>query len=107
MSVKEISTKEAVKKLEGKAIFLNVLERGIKLIDGSIHIPLSELEIVEKILPYKQQEIITYCGGPQCGKSEKAAEKLLDMGYKHVKQYKGGLRKIEERHPDLVVQKEI
>jgi rhodanese-related sulfurtransferase len=63
-----------------------------KRIPGSINIPAGNImERAEQVLPDKEQEIIVYCGGPDCSASPKAARKLSELGYTNVYDFEGGL----------------
>ena len=59
-------------------------------IKGAINIPVDAIESLQKKLP-KDRKIITYCASKSCHLSTLAADKLLDLGYKDVAHYAGGL----------------
>lgn len=42
------------------------------------------------MLPDKGTEIVVYCGNAPCKRSDRAAERLLDMGYPNVRDYHEG-----------------
>jgi rhodanese-related sulfurtransferase len=95
--VKTISTEELQQRLgNGKSLHLwNVLTDGYftdEMIPGSNRVPLDTIghEGSEGKAP-KKEEIVVYCGGPQCPQSLQAAQKLMDLGYTNVKAYEGGL----------------
>jgi rhodanese-related sulfurtransferase len=95
--VKTLSTEKLQQRLEqGKSLHLwNVLTDGYfkgEMIPGSQRVPLDTIgrEVSEANSP-KDEEIIVYCGGPQCPQSLQAAQKLMDLGYTNVKAYEGGL----------------
>ena len=95
--VKTISTERLQQRLElGKSLHLwNVLTDGYftgEMIPGSLRVPLDTIghEISEGNAS-KDEEIIVYCGGPQCPQSLQAAQKLMNLGYTNVKAYEGGL----------------
>ena len=52
-------------------------------VDGAIHIPVSELIDRLDEIP-KNKPVIAYCDGSTCGRSERAAEILLDNGFEEV-----------------------
>jgi rhodanese-related sulfurtransferase len=57
----------------------------------AIEIPLDDIELmVPRLVPNLWEDIVVYCGGPQCEASGKAAQLLTDLGYKNVKRYRGG-----------------
>jgi rhodanese-related sulfurtransferase len=61
-------------------------------IPGAINIPLDELEKLAKQKLKKKETIVVYCGSYSCHASTKAARKLLDLGYEHTLDFKGGKR---------------
>jgi rhodanese-related sulfurtransferase len=96
-TVKTISTEKLQERLEqGNSLhFWNVLTDGYfkgEMIPGSRRVPLDTIgrEESETQSP-KGEEIIVYCGGPKCPQSLQAAQKLMDLGYRNVKAYEGGL----------------
>lgn len=42
-------------------------------------------------LPDKDAEIVVYCGNAPCKRSDRAAERLLDLGYTQVRDYHEGM----------------
>ncbi len=65
-------------------------------IAGAISIPLVDLEKKAESLLKKEDTIVVYCASFECSASTKAAEKLMEMGYKNVLDYKGGLKDYKE-----------
>lgn len=61
-------------------------------IPGAINIPLDELETLAKRRLKKTDNIVVYCASYSCHASTKAAKKLLDLGYNHILDFKGGKR---------------
>jgi rhodanese-related sulfurtransferase len=41
-------------------------------------------------LPDLGAEIVVYCANPECTSSVEVAERLLELGYRHVRHYPGG-----------------
>ena len=76
------------------AVLVCVLDRRDferKHICGSINIPLEEIEtIAPKLIP-RDEMVVLYCAGPECGASLRAAEKLAAMGYTDVMRFAGGI----------------
>ena len=77
----------------GKALFLDA--RGQKLylkgtIAGSMNLPVKKYEKLKKLLPSKDVQLVTFCNGYKCEKSDELAQLLVDDGYKNVSIYKGG-----------------
>ncbi len=61
-------------------------------IPGAINIPLDELEKSAKQKLKKSDTIVVYCASYACHASTKTAKKLLNLGYEHVLDFKGGKR---------------
>jgi len=61
-------------------------------IAGAVNIPSRSTDAGTwgKLPADKNTKIITYCGGPACSASYKAAKKCKEMGYTDVAEYKGG-----------------
>jgi rhodanese-related sulfurtransferase len=59
-------------------------------IRGAINIPLRHLKSLHGKLP-KDATIVTYCSGPSCTASVKAAGELRALGFKDVHEYRGGI----------------
>lgn len=82
-----------------KYILVDVLPRESyekEHIPGALSIPLAEIEEKAPQLLGKNETIITYCASFDCTASTKAAEKLQALGFKHVLDYKGGLKDYKE-----------
>lgn len=98
-SVKIISLNELKNRMKdgNKPVVVNVLteqfykEHNGERIPGSLWIPLNEVEQTFPKKFSKEEEIITYCGGPKCPQSKQAAEKLINLGFKNVRAFEGGL----------------
>lgn len=61
-------------------------------IPGAINIPLGKFDsLVDKYLA-KEDTIVVYCASYSCHASTMAAQKLLEMGYEHVVDFKAGKR---------------
>ena len=41
-------------------------------------------------LPDLDAEIVVYCANPECTSSVEVGERLLELGYRHVRHYPGG-----------------
>ena len=61
-------------------------------IPGAINIPLDKLEFLADKYLERMESIVVYCGSYSCQASTKATRKLLEMGYKHVLDFKAGKR---------------
>lgn len=87
MSAQRIPIPELQKKLEEKkkVVVVDVREpREIAesgAIPGAVHIPIGQIEARMDELP-KSAEIVCYCGGG--GRGSRAAEALLNAGFKNV-----------------------
>ncbi len=71
-------------------------------IPGAINIPLDEIEKMAPKLINKNEKVIVYCGSFECSSSTKAAEKLIELGYKKVYDFEGGLKDWQEGGYPLV-----
>ena len=68
-----------------------------KLIEGSEWIPQDKLEQeAPKAFPNKDELIIVYCASYDCPQSTKGTKTLMQMGYKNVFDYRGGIKEWEE-----------
>jgi len=61
-----------------------------KHIPGSINVPLGDLDLIERIVPNKDDFIVVYCANGSCSTSEKAIEALREKGYTNVRDFEGG-----------------
>lgn len=67
-------------------------------IKGAINIPVKEFVRYQEKLPKdKTAKIIFYCNGIKCGKSKKAAQKAIDLGYTNISVYADGIPVWEEK----------
>jgi rhodanese-related sulfurtransferase len=58
---------------------------------GAQNLPLDDLDQrVTRLVPDKDQAIITYCSNDACENSTIAAARLRDLGYSNVRKYPGG-----------------
>ena len=67
-------------------------------IPGAVNIPEKKFEEYVKSLPEDQTStLIFYCNGVKCGKSKRAAEKAITLGYQNVLVYEEGMPVWEEK----------
>lgn len=72
-------------------------------IEGALSFPLKDMdETNAKTLLKKDSKIIVYCASFGCHASTAAAKKLLELGYKNVVDYKGGIKEWTEKGNKLV-----
>jgi rhodanese-related sulfurtransferase len=64
-------------------------------IPGAIPIPADEVGRLADQYD-RSIEVITYCGSYQCPASTMAAKEFMKMGFKNVRDYKGGIKEWEE-----------
>ena len=58
---------------------------------GAHNLPLDDLEDrALRLLPDKDQAIVTYCSNTGCDNSTIAAQRLRQLGYRNVRKYPGG-----------------
>lgn len=67
-----------------------------KHLPGAMNIPLEDIKSYADRLD-KNEEIVTYCGGFQCPVSTEAAKALMGLGFKNVRDYKGGIEEWTEK----------
>lgn len=61
-------------------------------IAGAINVPASAIAArLPKLVKDKRRELIFYCNGPKCTKSQKAARAALSLGYRNVFEYNEGM----------------
>lgn len=60
-------------------------------IKSAINCPADEIERKAKNLFNKKDKIVVYCSGYGCTASHEAAKKLVEMGYKNVWRFEGGI----------------
>ncbi len=65
-------------------------------IPGAISLPLDEIAWGAWRVLDKEDNIIVYCGSFECPASTNAANKLAELGYQNVADYKGGLKDYKE-----------
>lgn len=70
-------------------------------IKGAVSLPVSDIEKRAAKLLKKDETIVVYCASFDCQASTNAAKKLLSLGYKHVLDYKGGLKDYKEANLPL------
>ncbi len=67
-------------------------------IKGAINIPEKKFAEYQQELPgNKSAKIIFYCNGIKCGKSKKAAQKVINLGYTDISVYAEGMPVWEEK----------
>jgi rhodanese-related sulfurtransferase len=58
----------------------------------AINIPVDDIAVmVPRLVPNLWEDIVVYCGAPECDLSQKAAQLLVDLGYKDVNRFTGGV----------------
>lgn len=81
-------------KSDARPVLINVLSSEsyvAKHIPGSVNIPRENIEMIENVVPDKEQDIVVYCANADCPASPKAAGDLLEMGYTSVWDFEEGL----------------
>jgi rhodanese-related sulfurtransferase len=94
---KKISRNELREKLaerEENFILIEVLPKAAydhAHLPQAINIPVDDLQLMmPRLIPNLYEDIAVYGAGPDCDASERAAEILVGMGYKNVKDYAEG-----------------
>lgn len=74
-------------------VVINVLSRDAHIarhIPGSVNVPVDDLDLVEQIVPNKDESIVVYCANADCDASPTAAQTLEEKGYTNVVDFEGG-----------------
>lgn len=61
-------------------------------ITSAVNIPLQQIEAKAPQALSKDDQIVVYCGGPDCNISTQAFDKLQKLGFKNVSEFEGGLK---------------
>jgi rhodanese-related sulfurtransferase len=69
----------------------SALEYSIAHVPGSVNLWEKEAERITERFPDRSSRLVLYCNGPFCGKSKRVAEKLVALGYTHVRRYQLGM----------------
>lgn len=90
-----ITADELKTQLEGEQppVVINVLPaeaHRARHIPGSINVPGDDIELVERLVPNKDDSIVVYCANADCTASPHAAEQLEEMGYTNVVDFEDG-----------------
>ncbi len=65
-------------------------------IKGAISIPMEEIDKIAPKLLKKDAQVVVYCASFECSASTNAADKLIELGFTNVLDYKGGLKDYKE-----------
>jgi len=77
-----------------RPVLLNALDHEAytaKRIPGSINVPAGNADLVEDIVPDKEQDIVVYCANADCDASPKLAQELMEKGYSREWDFEEGL----------------
>ncbi len=106
--VKEITYEQfqKIKSSGEKYVLLDVLSAESYAeghIEGAVSFPLGTIDQTTASGKLnKDDKIVVYCGGFTCAASTKSAQKLGELGYANVLDYKGGLEEWQEKGNKLV-----
>jgi rhodanese-related sulfurtransferase len=68
------------------------VEYGEGHVRGAVNCPSSETkDLLKKLVQNRSRQLVFYCNGPKCTKSQKAARAALALGYTNVVEYNEGL----------------
>jgi rhodanese-related sulfurtransferase len=68
------------------------VEYGEGHVAGAVNCPTSEVPArLPKMIKDRARQLVFYCNGPKCTKSQKAARAAIALGYKNVLEYNEGL----------------
>jgi rhodanese-related sulfurtransferase len=93
---REIKAKELneVLKSNHRPVLINALDEEsyiARRIPGSINIPSNKANIINSVVPDKEQPIVVYCANSDCTASPELAGKLMDLGFTNVRDFEKGL----------------
>jgi rhodanese-related sulfurtransferase len=93
--VETITAEKLKEKIENKEDFrlVEVLLPGLFdewHIPGAINIPADDMKEIAPEILKRDEEIIVYCKDFECGASMRAANTLLELGYKKIIDFAGG-----------------
>lgn len=72
---------------------LEYLMVGGPMIPRAIHLPENSAEdFIKKAIPNKDMKILVYCGGIKCPAGTNLANTLINLGYKMVYEFPGGIK---------------
>lgn len=94
--IKEINANKLYEELksDNRPVLVNALDAEdyrAKRIPGSINIPFDKEDIIKSVVPDKDQSIVVYCANSDCNASPTLAGKLMELNYKNVRDFDGGL----------------
>ncbi len=98
--VREMTIDELKKRMKDPKPFILADARDTDSFDdahipGAIPIPAEEVDHLAE--PYdRDMDVITYCGSFQCPASTMAAKEFMKKGFRHVWDYKGGIKEWTE-----------
>jgi len=93
-----IATQELAAKMRASAWTFTVIDARARVeydeahIPGAISVPAPDVAVaLPKRIKDRRRELIFYCNGPKCTKSQKAARGAIALGYQNVLEYNEGL----------------
>ena len=94
--IREINAKELNEELKSshRPVLINALDEEAyiaKRIPGSINIPSDKANVINSVVPDKEQPIVAYCANSDCTASPELAGKLMDLGFTNVRDFDAGL----------------
>lgn len=104
--VRELSAKELYDELisNDRPVLVNALEPvdyTSKRIAGSINIPADKENIIKSVVPDTEQKIVVYCANSDFNASPTLAGKLIELNYKNVFDFDGGLEEWQDQGYEL------
>src|SRR5437899_4798939 len=93
-----IGTQELAAKMRASAWTFTVIDARARVeydeahIPGAISVPAPDVAVLlPKQIKDRRRELIFYCNGPKCTKSQKAARAAIALGYRNVLEYNEGM----------------
>ena len=68
-------------------------DRNMSFIPGSVSLPdtLTDCKSLARIIPGKSSNVVFYCNGPRCRRSDRAVMTAMKCGYSNVHWFRGGM----------------
>jgi len=93
-----IATQELAAKMRDSARTFTVIDARARVeydeahIPGAISVPAPDVAVaLPRRIKDRRRELIFYCNGPKCTKSQKAARAAIALGYRNVLEYNEGM----------------
>ncbi|PWN07156.1 rhodanese-like domain-containing protein [Rhodohalobacter mucosus] len=94
--IREINAENLNQELNSnkRPVLINALDEEAYMarrIPGSINIPSDKANLINAVVPDKEQPIVVYCANSDCTASPELAGKLMDLNFTDVRDFDAGL----------------